>query len=109
MGQRHPFYKGLFFVEGIVYGSDLTGVHTAPIHVADPMLENRLIYSAHSYGPEEYNSDLWNATDFPNNLKVGWDWLFGFIPKLTGWSSFYLNLFYNSPRALIFIERASMF
>jgi endoglucanase len=76
----------LIVVEGVeevgtdVYwsGGNLTGVNTAPIKLSNPQ---KLLYSAHEYGPEVFNQTWFSAADFPSNLASIWNAHFDFIMK----------------------------
>jgi len=79
----------LIFVEGnwdspvckdnCYWGEDLTGVHTHPIVINH---QNKLLYSAHSYGPP--GQVYFNTSNFPNNMPGIWEDHYGFIPAATG-------------------------
>jgi len=75
---RYPDSKWLYFVEGIGWGKDFTNVHNFPIQLSKH-LQNRLVYSPHTYGKSVVNS-----VD-PNNkfqLYQDWDTFFGFLKSL---------------------------
>lgn len=67
----------LIVVEGIeTYGGDhywwggnLLGAKKAPVRLSLP---DRLVYSAHDYGPEVYMQRWFQAPDFPHNLASLW-------------------------------------
>ncbi len=73
----------LIFVEGVDeaggsttwWGGNLAGVRQSPIHLAIP---GRLVYSAHVYGPTEYQQPWFNAATTPASLASLWrhDWAF---------------------------------
>lgn len=76
----------LIVVEGVeavgsdVYwsGGNLMGVNTAPIKLSNPQ---KLLYSAHEYGPEVFNQPWFSAASFPSNLASIWNTHFDFIMK----------------------------
>jgi len=67
----------LIFVEGVDsyagdtywWGGNLEGVRRSPVHLCIP---NRLVYSAHEYGPAEYAQPWFNATTSPAILSSIW-------------------------------------
>ena len=64
--------------DGYWWGGNLTGVRAYPIELDIP---EKLVYSAHEYGPEVFQQDWFQTTDFPNNLADIWENYFGFIVK----------------------------
>ena len=60
------------------WGGNLRGVKTAPIVLTKP---EKLMYSAHEYGPEVFQQDWFGAAEFPGNMTGIWDDAFGFIVK----------------------------
>jgi len=62
--------------DGYWWGGNLTGVRSAPITIP---VQNKLVYSAHEYGPEVFAQDWFTAPSFPDNLPAIWDDHFGFI------------------------------
>lgn len=76
----------LIVVEGVeevgtdVYwsGGNLMGVNTAPIKLSNPQ---KLMYSAHEYGPEVFDQTWFSAADFPSNLASIWNTHFDFVMK----------------------------
>jgi endoglucanase len=85
----------LIIVEGIErYGSDyywwggnLMGARSAPVRLSSP---DKLVYSAHDYGPGVYAQPWFQAAGFPGNLPTVWreHWAFlaagGVAPVLLG-------------------------
>ncbi len=67
----------LIFVEGIDsyagdtywWGGNLEGVRRSPVRLAVP---NRLVYSAHEYGPTEYAQPWFSAATSPATLAAIW-------------------------------------
>lgn len=67
----------LIFVEGVDsyagdtywWGGNLEGVRRSPVHLSVP---NRLVYSAHEYGPIEYQQPWFNAATSPATLSSIW-------------------------------------
>jgi aryl-phospho-beta-D-glucosidase BglC (GH1 family) len=76
----------LIIVEGVsivgtdVYwwGGNLSAVRTAPIVLSKP---DKLVYSAHEYGPEVHDQTWFTDATFPANLAAVWDQHFNFIMK----------------------------
>jgi len=74
----------LIIVEGVsivgtdVYwwGGNLSAVRTAPIHLTHP---EKLVYSAHEYGPEVHDQTWFSDATFPANLAAVWTQHFDFI------------------------------
>lgn len=64
-------YDGIYVVEGIVWGHDLSGVREHPIRV-DP---TRILYSPHLYGPSVLGPMNLDTTILRNE----WDRTFGFL------------------------------
>jgi len=85
----------LIVVEGIErfggdpswWGGNLEGARAHPIELARP---DKLVYSAHDYGPPVYPQPWFLAADFPHNLAAVWNrrwaWLKteGIAPVLVG-------------------------
>src|SRR5258708_9466180 len=67
----------LIIVEGIEqyhgdyywWGGNLEGAEQFPVNLSEP---DKLVYSAHDYGPEIYPQQWFYATDFPHNLPTLW-------------------------------------
>ncbi len=76
----------LIIVEGVsivgtdVYwwGGNLSAVRTAPIHLSKP---EKLVYSAHEYGPEVHDQTWFADPTFPASLAAVWNQHFDFIMK----------------------------
>jgi len=74
----------LIIVEGVsvvgtdVYwwGGNLSAVRTAPIVLTKP---EKLVYSAHEYGPEVHDQTWFDDASFPANLAAVWTQHFDFI------------------------------
>lgn len=60
------------------WGGNLRGVKTNPIVLSKP---EKLVYSAHEYGPEVFNQPWFDDAGFPGNLEPIWENAFGFIVK----------------------------
>jgi endoglucanase len=58
------------------WGSNLSGVRKAPIRLSVP---EKLVYSAHEYGPEVYAQPWFSSPNFPNNMPSIWNDKYGFI------------------------------
>ena len=67
----------LIIVEGIEqyhgdfywWGGNLEGAEQFPVRLSEP---DKLVYSAHDYGPEIYEQPWFRAANFPHNLPVVW-------------------------------------
>src|SRR5690606_38197719 len=76
----------LIIVEGIEkyqddwywMGGNLRGAATAPVRLSRP---DKLVYSAHDYGPGVYDQQWFNDADFPNNMAKIWDDHWGFLVR----------------------------
>jgi aryl-phospho-beta-D-glucosidase BglC (GH1 family) len=74
----------LIIVEGVSivgtdsywWGGNLSGARTKPIVLTRP---EKLVYSAHEYGPEVHDQTWFSDASFPNNLAKVWDDHFDFI------------------------------
>ena len=62
--------------DGYWWGGNLRGVRQHPIELIIP---EKLVYSAHEYGPEVFQQDWFLAGGFPGNMAGIWDANFGFI------------------------------
>lgn len=60
------------------WGGNLSGVRTAPIKLSRP---EKLMYSAHEYGPEVHEQDWFTSASFPSNMADVWGKHFDFIMK----------------------------
>jgi len=58
------------------WGGNLSAVRTVPINLSKP---EKLVYSAHEYGPEVHDQTWFDDATFPNNLSKVWDQHFSFI------------------------------
>ena len=76
----------LIFVEGVDeyrgsatwWGGNLAGVRDSPVQLAIP---GRLVYSAHVYGPSEYQQPWFNAQTSPETLKQLWRRQWAFVSE----------------------------
>lgn len=59
-------------------GGSLQGARVAPVNLKVP---NRLVYSAHDYGPSVYLQGWFQDPDFPENLPEVWDHHWGYLAK----------------------------
>lgn len=74
----------LIFVEGTdcydgdctFWGGNLEGVHNSKVVLTQP---NHVVYSAHDYGPSEYQHPWFNATTTPAVLSNMWMKYWGFL------------------------------
>jgi len=85
----------LIIVEGIEqyhgdyywWGGNLEGAEQFPVRLTEP---DKLVYSAHDYGPEVYDQPWFHASNFPRNLPEIWQqhWAYlqmdGVAPVLLG-------------------------
>lgn len=60
------------------WGGNLRGVQTAPVTLTK---QEKLVYSAHEYGPEVFQQDWFSGAGFPANMTGIWDDAFGFVVK----------------------------
>ena len=69
--QENPFVEGVEKFQGDVYwwGGNLEGARDFPVRLSRP---DKLVYSAHDYGPEIWPQPWFHAPDFPNNLPAVW-------------------------------------
>ncbi len=69
------------------WGGNLTGAGSAPVRLSNP---EKLVYSAHDYGPGVYAQPWFAAADYPRNLGEVWKrhWAYlqadGIAPVLVG-------------------------
>ncbi|WP_263366844.1 cellulase family glycosylhydrolase [Edaphobacter bradus] len=76
----------IVFVEGVDaynndfywWGGNLEGVRRAPVRLAVP---RQLVYSAHSYGPNEYQQKWFNAETTPASLENVWDRHWAYVSR----------------------------
>ena len=83
--------EGVEVVNGTYYwwGGNLRGVLDAPVEIS---AANKLVYSAHDYGPEIYEQAWFSDPNYPDNLSLIWDDYFGFIMN-NGLGHLYLGEF----------------
>ncbi len=62
--------------DGYWWGGNLTGVKSHPISIP---VQDKLVYSAHEYGPEVFAQPWFETADFPQNMPGIWNAHFGFI------------------------------
>jgi aryl-phospho-beta-D-glucosidase BglC (GH1 family) len=62
--------------DGYWWGGNLSGVKTNPIKLGNPQ---KLMYSAHEYGPEVHDQPWFSDASFPSNLPALWTSKFDFI------------------------------
>ncbi len=82
----HVNPKLLIFVEGVDsvdgdnswWGGNLAGVRRSPVRLAVP---NRLVYSAHAYGPAEYKQSWFNPSTSRASLRAIWRRQWAFISE----------------------------
>jgi endoglucanase len=60
------------------WGGNLIGAKNAPVTLSHP---EKLVYSAHEYGPEVFQQPWFTASDFPKNMPGIWDKFFGYLFK----------------------------
>ncbi|MBN2673071.1 MAG: glycoside hydrolase family 5 protein [Deltaproteobacteria bacterium] len=76
----------LIIVEGVEqvgldsywWGGNLMGVTANPIELSHP---DKLVYSAHEYGPEVFVQPWFQTTTFPENMTDIWNKHFGFVVR----------------------------
>lgn len=76
----------LIIVEGIEkfendwywMGGNLRGAADNPVRLNVP---NKLVYSAHDYGPGVFMQGWFQSKDFPNNLEEVWDRRWGYLAR----------------------------
>ena len=70
--------EGVEVVNGTYYwwGGNLRGVLDSPVDIS---AADKLVYSAHDYGPEIYEQAWFSDPSYPANLSAIWDDYFGFI------------------------------
>ena len=70
--------QGVERVNGDSYwwGGNLKGAQAAPIEITHM---DKLVYSAHEYGPEVYEQPWFSDASFPANMPGIWDEHFGFV------------------------------
>jgi aryl-phospho-beta-D-glucosidase BglC (GH1 family) len=64
--------------DGYWWGGNLSGARANPIELTRP---EKLVYSAHEYGPEVFAQKWFTDASFPNNLPEVWNRKFGFLMK----------------------------
>jgi len=62
--------------DGSWWGGNLSAARNHPIVLNKP---NKLVYSAHEYGPELFNQTWFSASNFPADLADVWKAHFGFL------------------------------
>ena len=74
------FVEGTDAVNGDFYwwGGNLQGVRHAPVRLNIP---NQLVYSAHTYGPREYQQKWFNASTTSASLEAVWTRHWAFIAR----------------------------
>ncbi|GMS82599.1 hypothetical protein PENTCL1PPCAC_4774, partial [Pristionchus entomophagus] len=79
MIRRIVAFKGLFFVDGLKYGSDLNNVRQYPIDSGNSSLNNRIIYTPHCYGPIIFDISVFKTVNFPEYLDSQYMQEYGFL------------------------------
>lgn len=75
LSQKYPDSTWLYLVEGIGWGKDLSQARYHPIQVSSN-IQNRVVYSAHSYGKSVvWNTDIYNVDGLYNE----WTSSFGYL------------------------------
>ncbi|HMA96670.1 MAG TPA: glycoside hydrolase family 5 protein, partial [Polyangiaceae bacterium] len=64
--------------DGYWWGGNLSAARSKPIVLAKP---EKLVYSAHEYGPEVFDQPWFADANFPSNLASIWNSHFGFLMK----------------------------
>jgi len=70
--------EGVGSVQDSWWGGDLTQAGNNPIVLN---IANRLVYSPHDYGPDEFAIGPFNSSAFPNNMPAYWDKMWGYLEK----------------------------
>jgi endoglucanase len=60
------------------WGGDLQGVAQYPVVLSSP---GHVVYSAHDYGPDEYQQTWFNSSTTPSSLDAVWNKYWGYIPQ----------------------------
>lgn len=60
------------------WGGNLLGVANYPVRL---QVSNRIVYSAHDYGPGVSHQEWFDAANFPSNMPAIWDKYWGYISK----------------------------
>jgi endoglucanase len=76
----------LIIVEGVEkvgddtywWGGNLSAARDRPIELDHP---EKLVYSAHEYGPEVFQQPWFDSASFPSNLAAIWDSHYGYLMK----------------------------
>ena len=68
-------YHGDFYWQG----GNLEGAEQYPVHLSEP---DKLVYSAHDYGPEVYAQSWFQAANFPHNLSAVWEKHWAYLQKV---------------------------
>jgi len=58
------------------WGGNLTAARRSPIELKYPQ---KLVYSAHEYGPEVFAQPWFETSSFPSNLPAIWDTHYGYL------------------------------
>lgn len=64
--------------EGFWWGGELRGAKEHPVELKK---QNKLVYSAHDYGPGVYNQNWFMADDFPANMPGIWEKHWAYLKK----------------------------
>ena len=60
------------------WGGDLQGVAQYPVVLSSP---GHVVYSAHDYGPDEYQQTWFNSSTTTSSLDAVWNKFWGYIPQ----------------------------
>jgi endoglucanase len=60
------------------WGGDLQGVAQYPVALSSP---GHVVYSAHDYGPDEYQQTWFNSSTTTSSLDAVWNKFWGYIPQ----------------------------
>ena len=60
------------------WGGDLQGVAHYPVVLSSP---GHVVYSAHDYGPDEFQQTWFNSSTTPSTLDAVWNQYWGYIPQ----------------------------
>jgi endoglucanase len=64
--------------DGTWWGGDLQGVAQYPVVLSSP---GHVVYSAHDYGPDEYQQTWFNSSTTTASLDAVWNQYWGYIPQ----------------------------
>ncbi|GMS96544.1 hypothetical protein PENTCL1PPCAC_18719, partial [Pristionchus entomophagus] len=81
MIRRMGAFNGLFFVDGMKYGTDLKNAREYPIDSEISSLNNRIVFTPHCYGPDIFAIKVFKTVNFPEYLDDQYMQEYGFLAK----------------------------